>query len=162
FDADNFGWASVRHPGGRWSGFEIVALRGATSTLAPDGVLWTATRSPADADALWVTSLKEGEAEVAEGPAPPQGFSDQAPVIVAPTAGHAHVVYVQAQSTRVGDDCEKVSRVVSVDVADTTSSEPKLLDAFAATGAGQPCDLTRGAMVLRPQLVTSDDGSDTL
>lgn len=163
FEAGNFRWASVRRPFGEWSDFEIVALRGAVATLAPDGTLWTATRSPANASALWVVHRSTaGNVDVAELPAPPQGFSDQAPVIVAPTAGHAHVVFVEAQSTRAGDGCEKVSRIVSIDVADTTPSEPRLLDVFAATGAGDPCELTRGAMTLRPQLVTSDDGSDTL
>jgi hypothetical protein len=163
FEAGNFRWASVRRPGGRWSDFEIVALRGGVATLAPDGALWAATRSPANQSALWVTHLtREGDLDVAELPAPPQGFVDQAPAIVAPAAGHAHVVFVEARVTNVGDGCEKVSRIVASDIADTTASEPKLLDVFAATGETQPCEPTRGAIALPPGIVTSDDGSDTV
>jgi PKD domain len=165
FEAGNFRWASLRRPGGSWSDFEIVALRGATSTLAPDGALWTATRSPAhaNANALWVSHLtREGDFDVAELPVPPDGVVDQAPAIVAPTAGHAHVVFVEAQATNVGEGCEKLSRIVAIDVAGATAGEPRPLDVFAATGEGVPCELTRGAIALRPQLVTSDDGSDTV
>ncbi len=163
FEAGNFRWASVRRPGGRWSDFEIVALRGAASTLAPDGVLWTATRSPANANALWVTHLtNQGDVEVAELPVPPAPFTDQAPAIVAPTAGHAHLVFVEAGRTDAGEGCEKVSRIVAIDVAGTTAGGPRPLDVFAATGEGDPCELTRGAITLRPQLVTGDDGSDTV
>jgi len=163
FEAGSFRWASVRRPGGNWSDFEIVALRGGVATLAPDGVLWAATRSPANQNALWVTHLtRAGDLEVAELPAPPQGFVDQAPAIVAPAAGRAHIAFVEARVTNVGDGCEKVSRIVASDIADTTASEPKLLDVFAATGDTQPCEPTRGAIALRPAIVTSDDGSDTL
>lgn len=163
FEAGNFRWASVRRPGGRWSAFEIVALRGGVATLAPDGVLWAATRSPANQNALWVTHLtREGDLDVAELPAPPQGFVDQAPAIVAPAPGRAHIVFVEARVTNVGEGCEKVSRIVASDIADTTASEPRLLDVFAATGDTQPCEPTRGAIALRPAIVTSDDGSDTL
>ena len=163
FDAGNLRWASVRRPGGDWNDFDVVALRDGVATLGPDGTLWTATRSPANQNALWVVNRdRNGLVDVAEVPAPPQGWVDQAPAIVAPTAGHAHVVYIQARTTTNDDGCEKTERLLSIDVAGTTPGDPKLLDVFTATGEGQPCQLTRGAIALRPQLATSDDGSDTL
>ncbi len=164
FDVNaNLRFASVRRPGGRWSDPDVVALRDGTATLGPDGELWAATRSPAHPGALWVTHVEDGELNVIELPLPPQGWSDQAPVIAVSRAGHAHVVFIEAKVDD-GDEqhCTKESRILALDTDRVAAGPVTTLDAFAAAGAGRPCQLTDGAMPLRPQLVAGGDGSDTV
>jgi hypothetical protein len=163
YDAGNFRFASVRRPGRGWSDPEIVALRGGTAILAPDGELWAATRSPAEPDALWVTRLEDGNINVIPLPEPPDGFVDQAPAIAVPRAGSAHVVFVQAKTTDTDEDqCTREARIISIDTDRVAPGPATVLDAFTSNGAGRPCQPVDGAIPQRPKLVTSDDGSDTV
>src|SRR3954468_23555169 len=160
FDAGNLRWASVRRPGGAWSDPDVVALPGGVAMLAPDGELWSATRSPAHAEALWVTRLPGGDIDVVELPLPPQGWKDQAPALAVPSSGRAHVVFIEGRVNE--QDCTREAKILAVDVTRTEAAPLTALDGFTADGDGQPCQLEHGAFPERPQLVTSLDGSDTL
>ncbi|MDA0161537.1 hypothetical protein OM076_14770 [Solirubrobacter ginsenosidimutans] len=169
FDAGGARYASMRAPGAYWTDPEPISPAGAgpgQAAIGPDGALWVAAQSPEDATGLAVFRMTAGHAGTrASFPAPRAGARDLFPALVAPTAGSAHVIYVERGATEAGAGCAVRTAVLAVDVpAQGANLPPRRLDAFDATGEGTPdiCHLAAGQIIVGSPLLAADAaGADT-
>ena len=169
FDAGAVRYASMRAPGTYWTDPEPISPAGAgpgQAAIGPDGALWVAAQSPENAAGLAVFRMTAGHrAARASFPAPRAGARDLFPALVAPTAGSAHVIYVERGATVAGAGCAVRTDALAVDVpAQGATLPPRRLDAFDATGEGTPdiCHLAEGKVILGSPLLAADAaGADT-